>query len=58
MLVIEVDRKYINLLLFHGGCSYHIEASPLICFANQWTGFYMIGTSAMKELKQVFLIGK
>ena len=21
-----------------------------ICFANQWTGFYMIGTSIMKEL--------
>ena len=22
----------------------------LTCFANQWTGFYMIGTSGMKEL--------
>ena len=29
---------------------YHIETSPLICRANQWTGFYMRGTSVMKEL--------
>ena len=29
---------------------YHIETSPLIYGANQWTGFYMIGTSVMKEL--------
>ena len=28
-----------------------IETSPLICSANQWTGFYMIGTSVMKELR-------
>ena len=27
---------------------YHIEASPLICLGNHWTGFYMIGTSVMK----------
>ena len=24
--------------------------SPLICSLNQWTGFYVIGTSGMKEL--------
>ena len=28
----------------------HIETKPLICRANQWIGFYMIGTSIMKEL--------
>ena len=28
----------------------HIETSPLICRANQLTGFYMIGTSVMKQL--------
>ena len=28
-----------------------IETSPVICGANQWTGFYMIGNSVMKELK-------
>ena len=28
--------------------SYHVETSALICSANQWTGFYIIGTSLMK----------
>ena len=28
-----------------------IETSPLIFSVNQWTGFYMIGISVMKELK-------
>ena len=27
-----------------------METSLLICSANQWTGFYMRGTSVMKEL--------
>ena len=31
---------------------YHIETSPFICRANQWPGFYTIGTSIMKELKK------
>ena len=30
---------------------YHIETSPLICSANQWTGFYMITASILKGLK-------
>ena len=34
---------------FHDVGLYHIEASPMICSANQWTGFYMIETSIMKE---------
>ena len=38
------------VLLFHDGGPYHIETSPLIYSANQWTGFYMKGTSIMKEL--------
>ena len=29
---------------------YHIKTSPLICGENQWTGFYMIAASVMKEL--------
>ena len=37
--------------LFNEGILFHIETSPLIYCANQWTGFYMIGTSIMKELK-------
>ena len=32
--------------LFHDGGPYHIETSR----ANQWTGFYLIGISDMKEL--------
>ena len=36
--------------LFHDGCPYHVETSPLICKANQRTGSYMTGTSVMKEL--------
>ena len=42
----------VYLQLFHDRGSYHIETSPLICSANQrnqWTGFYLIGTSVMKE---------
>ena len=30
---------------------YHIETSPLICSANQWTGFYMITASVLKGLR-------
>ena len=36
--------------LFHDGGRYDKETSPLICSANQWTGFYMITASVMKEL--------
>ena len=39
------------LILIPDGDSHHMEVSPLICRAKQWTGFYMIGTSVMKELK-------
>ena len=38
------------LLLFHDGGRYHIETSPLFCSASQWTAFYMITASVMKEL--------
>ena len=37
-------------LLFHDEGPYHIETSPVICSANQWTGVYMIEISVMKEL--------
>ena len=55
------DFKYDNSFLkmlpktlnyhFHDGGSYHIETSPLICRANQWTDFYMITASVVKELR-------
>ena len=35
--------------LFHYEGSYHIETSPLICSANQWTNFNVTRTSTMKE---------
>ena len=31
--------------------SLYAVKSPLICKANQWTGFYMIRTSVVKELR-------
>ena len=34
-----------------------METSPLICSANQWTGFYMISASVMKGLRKDHLIG-
>ena len=38
--------------LFHVGGPHHIENSPLIWRAKQWTGFCMIETPAMKRLRQ------
>ena len=35
-----------------------METSPLICGANQWTGFYMITASVMKELTFKKICGK
>ena len=35
---------------FHDGGRYHIETSPLIYGANQWTGFYMTTASVIKGL--------
>ena len=40
----------IGTLTLHVEGPYHIITSPLICSANQWTGFYMRGTSVMKEI--------
>ena len=39
------------LKVFHDGGPYHIETSPLICIANQWTCFYMIGPPPWKIIK-------
>ena len=45
--------QYIHL--FHDGGPYHIETSRLICRANQWTSFYKIRTSVMKELNAKYV---
>ena len=42
--------------LFHDGGPYHIETSPLICRANQWTGFCKIGISIIPELRVTLVI--
>ena len=36
--------------LNYDGGLYHIETISLICSSSQWTGFFMIATSVMKEL--------
>ena len=46
----DFSIKIFLMLIFHGRGLYHIETSPLICSANQWTSFYMITTSVIKEL--------
>ena len=45
---LSVSKKL--CLTFHDGGRYHIETIPLICSANQWTGFFMILASVMKGL--------
>ena len=32
------------------------QRSPRICSANQWTDFYMITASIMKELSSIFIL--
>ena len=51
-------REILQIFLYLCNCNFnsywgpnHIETNPLICKANIWTGFYMIGTSVMKELR-------
>ena len=51
ILMPSFNVKY--LYIFHGGVTFHIVTSSLICRANQWTGFYMIRTSVIKELKAI-----
>ena len=36
---------------------FHIETSPMVCSANQWTGFYMITARFLYEIKQLAKIG-
>ena len=43
-----IDFYIKTVLIVHDGRHYHIETSPLIWRANQWTGFYMTGTSTIR----------
>ena len=49
-----IEETFGHFCLFHDGGRYHIETSPSICSANQWTGFYMIMASVMKELIELY----
>ena len=47
--MVRIFPAFSRIRAEYGGC-YHIETSPLICSANQWTGFYVITASVMKGL--------
>ena len=42
-----------NGLTFYDRGPYHIETSQLIYRENHWTGFYVVGTSVLKDLIRV-----
>ena len=44
------ESDYLNFS--NSQCSHHIETSQLICFVNQVTVFYMMGTLVVKRLSQ------
>ena len=50
MIRVDIRKKNKVKQPFHDGGRYHIETSPLISGANQWTGFYMITASVLKKL--------
>ena len=53
-IIVKICHSPSNInQLFHVGGRYHIETSPLICSAIQWTSFYMITASVIKELKVI-----
>ena len=47
---ISAAKALYDIKPFNGQCSHYIETSQLICIANQLTGFYMMGTLAVKGL--------
>ena len=47
-LKVYVHKVTCQLFNFHDGGRYHIETSPLICGANQWTGFYKITVKRLR----------
>ena len=49
-MLLQIFKDFVITLTPSCRSPYHIETSPLICKANQWTGFCMIGTFVMKEL--------
>ena len=54
----QKDKIIANCLERHEGDPYNVETSPLISIANQWTGFYMIGTYVIRQFKKISLYFK
>ena len=54
MYTVQIIQQIVSqraaLFNFHDAGPYHIETSPLIWRVNQWTGFYIVGASVMKDL--------
>ena len=46
----RIRRVFSAFSLFHDRGLYYTETSPMICRANRWTCFYMIGTFVTKGL--------
>ena len=55
-LIIVMMSSIVTFLTRDGG-PYRIKTSPFICSSNKWISFHMIGTSAMKELRQERSLG-
>ena len=54
-MLLNIIIKPFNLLTLSWRRPLPYRASPLIFSANQWTGFYMITASVMKELNTIQL---
>ena len=50
MYLMPTRNKWLIKLIFYDGGLYHIEISPLVFSTNQWTDFYMVGTSVIKKV--------
>ena len=46
----KTQEKHEWSYFFHDGCFYDVETSQLICSANQWITFYILGGFVMIEL--------
>ena len=47
----DIILAFLRVTLLYNGSPYHIGTSPLICRANQLTGFYMIGSFITKVVR-------